>query len=96
VPAAVATILAPIFGPGEAAPVAYIAGVAGPLIGADLLHLKEIEQSAVGMAISAEPGLSTASSSRALLLPIWHDRSSGGLDHPAIARTGQSRKALIL
>jgi uncharacterized membrane protein len=50
VPAAVAAILALIFAPGEAAPVAYIAGVAGPLIGADLFHLKEIEQSTVGMA----------------------------------------------
>jgi uncharacterized membrane protein len=50
VPAAVAAILALIFAPSEAAPVAYIAGVAGPLIGADLLHLKDIERSAVGMA----------------------------------------------
>jgi uncharacterized membrane protein len=49
-PAAVAAILALIFAPSEAAPVAYVAGVAGPLIGADLLHLKEIEQSAVGIA----------------------------------------------
>src|ERR1700730_7624503 len=50
VPASVAAVLALIFAPSEAVPVAYIAGVAGPLIGADLLHLKEIEQSAVGMA----------------------------------------------
>jgi uncharacterized membrane protein len=50
VPAAVAAVLALIFAPSGAAPVAYVAGVAGPLIGADLLHLKEIEQSAVGMA----------------------------------------------
>ena len=51
VPAAVAAILALIFAPSAAAaPVAYVAGVAGPLIGADLLHLKEIEQSTVGMA----------------------------------------------
>jgi uncharacterized membrane protein len=41
---------ADIFAPGDAAPVAYVAGVAGPLIGADLLHLSEIEESAVGMA----------------------------------------------
>ena len=50
VPAAVAAILALIFAPSETAPVAYVAGVAGPLIGADLLHLREIERSAVGMA----------------------------------------------
>ena len=49
-PAAVAAILALLVAPGDAAPVAYIAGVAGPLIGADLLHLKKIEESAVGMA----------------------------------------------
>ena len=49
-PAAIAALMVLLFAPGEAAPVAYIAGVAGPLIGADLLHLKEIEQSAVGMA----------------------------------------------
>ena len=50
VPAAIAAILALLFAPGDAAPVAYVAGVAGPLIGADLLHLREIEASAVGVA----------------------------------------------
>jgi uncharacterized membrane protein len=50
VPAAVAAILALLLAPGDAAPVAYVAGVAGPLIGADLLHLREIEESAVGVA----------------------------------------------
>jgi len=50
VPAAVAAILALLFAPGDAAPVAYVAGVAAPLIGSDLLHLKEIEASAVGVA----------------------------------------------
>jgi uncharacterized membrane protein len=50
VPAAVAALLALLFAPANAAPVAYVAGVAGPLIGADLLHLKEIEASAVGVA----------------------------------------------
>jgi uncharacterized membrane protein len=49
-PAAVAALLALLLAPGDAAPVAYVAGVAGPLIGADLLHLREIEQSAVGVA----------------------------------------------
>ena len=50
VPAAVAALLALLFARGDAAPVAYTAGVAGPLIGADLMHLREIEQSAVGLA----------------------------------------------
>jgi uncharacterized membrane protein len=43
-------VLALRFAASDAAPVAYIARVAGPLIGADLLHLREIEQSAVGTA----------------------------------------------
>jgi uncharacterized membrane protein len=38
--AAVAAILALLLASGDAAPVAYVAGVAGPLIGADLLHLR--------------------------------------------------------
>jgi len=50
VPAAVAAILAMLLAPANTAPVAYVAGVAGPLIGADLLHLKEIEESATGVA----------------------------------------------
>src|SRR5581483_10711522 len=31
-------------------PVAFVAGVLGPLIGADLMHLREIPQMATGMA----------------------------------------------
>ena len=50
VPVAVAVILALLFAPGDSAPVANVAGVAGPLIGADLLHRREIEESAVGVA----------------------------------------------
>jgi len=50
VPGAVAAILAVVFAPDAAAPAAYVAGVAGPLVGADLLHLKEIARSAVGTA----------------------------------------------
>lgn len=36
--------------PENAAPVAYIAGVAGPLVGADLLHLKDIAGLETGIA----------------------------------------------
>ena len=73
VPAA-AALLAPLFALRDAAPpAAYIAGVAGPLIGADLLHLKEIEQSAVGMASIDRAGTFEVSSCPALSLPIWHD-----------------------
>ena len=35
--------------PANATPIAFVAGVAGPLIGADLLHLREIEQIDSGM-----------------------------------------------
>jgi uncharacterized membrane protein len=50
VPPLVAAGLAMIFAPGQAPPVAFIAGVIGPLIGADLLHLRDIRKSAAGIA----------------------------------------------
>ncbi len=34
---------------GHRAPVAFISGIAGPLIGADLLHLKDITKTSMGM-----------------------------------------------
>jgi uncharacterized membrane protein len=46
----IATIVALILAPEQAAPVAFVAGVTGPLVGADLLHLKDIQRHAVGMA----------------------------------------------
>jgi len=50
IPAALAAILALMLAPSYASPVAFIAGVAGPLVGADLLHLKDMESGAVGIA----------------------------------------------
>ncbi len=50
VPALVAALLGLVLGGDQAAPVAFVAGTAGPLIGADLLHLREIEESAIGIA----------------------------------------------
>lgn len=50
VPPLVAATAALVLVPEQAAPVAFVAGVVGPLVGADLLHLKEIENSAVGVA----------------------------------------------
>ena len=50
VPALVAALLGLLLGADQAAPVAFVAGTLGPLIGADLLHLREIEESAVGVA----------------------------------------------
>lgn len=44
----VAAGLAILLAPGQAAPVAFVAGVVGPLIGADLLHLKDLNGKAVG------------------------------------------------
>lgn len=46
----VAAIAALLLTPEQAAPVAFIAGVAGPLLGADVLHLKDIRSTAVGVA----------------------------------------------
>jgi len=39
-----------LLAPTGAAPVAYIAGVLGPLVGADLLHLRDIRRIATGVA----------------------------------------------
>ena len=50
IPPFVAAAAALILAPGAAAPVAFIAGVAGPLVGADLLHLKDIVKLGAGMA----------------------------------------------
>lgn len=44
VPPLVAVAAALVLAPAEAAPVAFVAGVLGPLIGADLLHLKDISK----------------------------------------------------
>lgn len=46
----VAAIAAPVLAPDQASPIAFIAGVTGPLVGADLFHLGEIRTTAVGMA----------------------------------------------
>jgi uncharacterized membrane protein len=44
-----AAALAVILAPEQAAPVAYVAGVAGPLIGADLLHLGDSKLRSAGI-----------------------------------------------
>ncbi|MDE1932548.1 DUF1614 domain-containing protein [Bradyrhizobium sp.] len=45
-----AAVLALLLVPEAAPPVAFVIGVTGPLIGADLLHLKEIEATDAGVA----------------------------------------------
>jgi uncharacterized membrane protein len=50
VPGIVAALTAFIFLPSFAAPVAFAAGVLGPLVGADLLHLREVEKITTGVA----------------------------------------------
>jgi uncharacterized membrane protein len=50
VPAAVAAISAFWLVPEQAPQIAYVAGVLGPLIGADLLHLRDIEALETGVA----------------------------------------------
>ena len=49
-PAIVASVSALLLVPDQAPPVAFIAGVLGPLIGADLFHLRDIEKIATGIA----------------------------------------------
>ncbi len=50
IPAVVAAACALWLTPKEAPPVAFIAGVLGPLVGADLLHLRDVARIATGMA----------------------------------------------
>jgi uncharacterized membrane protein len=50
VPPLVAVLSALLLAPEEAPSVAFIAGVLGPLLGADVLHLREIPRIATGLA----------------------------------------------
>ena len=50
VPPVVAALLAMLLSPENAPAVAFVAGVAGPLIGADLFHLRDFVRSGAGMA----------------------------------------------
>ena len=50
VPPIVAVMSALVLAPDQAPPLAFVAGVLGPLLGADILHLREIPQISTGMA----------------------------------------------
>ena len=50
VPALTAALCALVLAPSHAPSVAFVAGVSGPLVGADLLHLRDIEELATGVA----------------------------------------------
>jgi len=50
VPPLVAVMSALLLAPDQAPPVAFVAGVLGPLIGADLLHLRDVSKIATGVA----------------------------------------------
>lgn len=45
----IAAIIALLLAPDAAAPVAFAIGVIGPLVGADLMHLKDIEATEIGI-----------------------------------------------
>jgi uncharacterized membrane protein len=49
VPAVIACSVALMMSPANATPIAFVAGVAGPLVGADLFHLRDVERIASGM-----------------------------------------------
>ena len=50
VPLLVSAAAALLLAPSEAPPVAFVACVAGPLVGADLLHLADVRRIGTGMA----------------------------------------------
>jgi len=50
IPPLLAAVTALLLVPDQAPPVAFVAGVLGPLIGADLFHLRDIEKIAAGIA----------------------------------------------
>lgn len=50
VPAGAAAVCALVLAPEWAPPIAFMAGVLGPLVGADLLHLNDITEIGIGMA----------------------------------------------
>jgi uncharacterized membrane protein len=70
-PPLLATICALALVPDQAPPVAFVAGVLGPFIGADLLHLRDIEKTPSASPASAVPVRSMGSYSSALLRLIW-------------------------
>lgn len=49
VPALAAAVLGLVLAPTQAAPAAFVIGVAGPLVGADLLHLRSVERIGAGV-----------------------------------------------
>jgi uncharacterized membrane protein len=49
VPGCMAALMAMVLAPGHAAAVAFCAGVLGPLIGADLMHLRGLSRRGVGL-----------------------------------------------
>ncbi len=74
-PPLLAVALALIFAPSQAAPYAFFVGVVGPLIGADLLHLKEIKRWEASRASGAR-GRSMASYCLESLPLIWRDAAA--------------------
>jgi len=50
IPALIAAMSALLLAPDQAAPVAFVAGVLGPLIGADVFHLRDVSTIATGVA----------------------------------------------
>jgi uncharacterized membrane protein len=86
--AVVTALLALIFAP-DAALVAYVADViVGPLIGANLLHLREFEQSAVGVASISAAGTFDSIVRSGVSLYIWLDLRRTIGPNPAIPPSG--------
>ena len=96
----VATALALLLAPEAAPPLAFVISVVGPLIGADLLHLREVEAAQTGMASIGGPAPSTALSSQELSQPISHEgpqrtrRTQRRMDYPLTQISGRRRATL--
>jgi uncharacterized membrane protein len=73
VPAAVAALLALIFAPGDAAPVAYVAVLPGRSSALTFCTSGRSSRALSAWLVLAGPERSMVSSSRALLPRIWHD-----------------------
>jgi uncharacterized membrane protein len=75
VPPVVAAAAALILAPADAPPVAFIAGVLGPLLGADLLHLRDVSRIASAMmSIGGAGTFDGILGSRCGLLGVTHRR----------------------
>ena len=81
-----------LFAPAHAPPVAFVAGVAGPLIGADLLRLREIERMGTAVASIGGAGTFDGIVISGLVATLLAPASRGDRARRAAVRSGFSRE----